>query len=450
MSTRPSHLLRRTLPSASLVPCFLLVIGVQVANAMQPDANKEPVARTAARTTFRGYHGPSKSDDPASTATAAGIMMPRGVGITTVIAEGIGASEEAALRDAFRAAVRQTLGSIIRSKTVVQNDTAVVDRIVTFSNGFVDDYRILATWSEAEFIHRKISADVRTRELSMQLRAEQATPSHDARGLWPEVVTRIERRKNAVELYRSIMENFPWGCLSVGTIGKPRVVELLDESAHVSPTTRIKIDSEAFGAIVSQLASALEVLAKESGVIESKIGKPSNLSRAQLEANFRSRFFNDDTPMPLARRKVTFSSVSTFTAGRDTISASINALPDKSGILFLLGNGRRWNWYFVKESIELPRSRRSVAMLFVDQNGKTVVKRTVGLGPVAPGISINDTAIDGKRFTTVFVAPYFLDHSGTGMLVSSLAGCSSVTIDGEIALTVDDFREIAEASSLLE
>ena len=57
-----------------------------------------------------------------------------------VIAEGVGDSHDNAIKDAFRNAVRQVVGVYVDSETLVKNDKLVDDKILTLSNGFINDY----------------------------------------------------------------------------------------------------------------------------------------------------------------------------------------------------------------------------------------------------------------------------------------------------------------------
>lgn len=428
------------------------IASVSSAQPSSGSAQKTPTrSRTDARTSMRELvtPAPTNDDDEAKFPP----VTPRGIGIASVVAEGVGSTADEALKDAFRAAVRQTLGSIVRSTTAVQDDVELINRITTFSRGFVEDYTILNTWAEAGFVHRKISAVVRTRELSMQVRAEKASVASNGRGLWPEVITKIERRKSAKAMFNDIMGDFPWSCLTAAPYGRPKVVQILDAAAQVSPTTRLAMDTSKLSIAMSDLSNALEALAQASGAIEARVVKPNPANYSRLESIFKSRFVNDNVPLPLAQRSVSFSSIHGFYAPDATIDSiykKLNSLPDKSGVLFLVGKARRWNWYFVRDSIDVPRPSKTLAITFRDASGGTVAKRTIGLGPATPGISSNESSLDGKRFMTVFISPYFLDHAGTGMKISHLAGCVALTLDGEVGMSADEFRRVEEVTAALE
>ena len=59
-----------------------------------------------------------------------------------VSVQGQGATRDDALRDAFRSAIEQAVGTLVDSQTLVKNYQVVSDEIYTKSQGFVQDYQI--------------------------------------------------------------------------------------------------------------------------------------------------------------------------------------------------------------------------------------------------------------------------------------------------------------------
>ena len=74
----------------------------------------------------------SAEDAPKASAESAGNIE--------VVAEGVGATPDEALKDAFRHAVRQAVGAVVDAETLVKNDEVIDDQILTYSNGFVKKY----------------------------------------------------------------------------------------------------------------------------------------------------------------------------------------------------------------------------------------------------------------------------------------------------------------------
>jgi len=56
---------------------------------------------------------------------------------------GIGTTLESAEKQALAAAIRQTVGAYIDSKTIIENEEVIQDRILSVSNAFVDRYEVV-------------------------------------------------------------------------------------------------------------------------------------------------------------------------------------------------------------------------------------------------------------------------------------------------------------------
>lgn len=54
-----------------------------------------------------------------------------------VVVEGVGADIESSRRDAYRMAVRHVLGALVDTKTLVETDRLITDKVVVFSAGLL-------------------------------------------------------------------------------------------------------------------------------------------------------------------------------------------------------------------------------------------------------------------------------------------------------------------------
>lgn len=393
--------------------------------------------RTTARTDARTEAPRVPPAAKGAAEPAAPPPAPRGLGVENVIAEGWGQSEEDALRDAFRAAIRQVIGATVSSRTVVEQDRLVIDRIVSYSDGFIDSYKILDTAYESGHVHRRILATVKKRDLGRHVLAELSSSSQDGRGLWPEVVTKIERRKSALALLHAILEGYPWNCVEVAIEGRPAILGDRDGAARLGPKLVARVDADRFRSVEERLRTALEGLAVASGTVSTKATRASGPPLAVLENIFRSSFLTAPTPAPLEAARVALGTIFVFGQAEGWPPRKLASVADKSGFLVIVGNGRRWTWYLIQEKLELPRSPKVAWIDFRDAAARTVTKRGVGLGPKLPGISVGESTVDGKKLTTVFLSPFFLDHAADGYAINMLAGCANVSVSGEVAIPVD-------------
>ena len=405
-------------------------------------------ARTKARTAARVPAMPEASQDGKPKEQVA--PAPRGIGIENVLAEGWGDNEEQALRDAFRNAIRQVLGAIVNAKTVVENDRLVLDRIVTFSDGFIEHYDILETSSKDGRVCRRIMASVRKRDLTMHLRAERDSASYDGRGLWPEAITKIEHRRSASELLKASLEDYPWICLDVAMKGLPKVLRTLDTAAYLEPTILLRLDINKFNDHKQTLCVALDALCVASGTITSRLEKLDGAPRAAVASQFEKHFFGKESSRPLAKQKIEFGQIFEMPCKQSELPKSIAELDDKGGKLFIVGDGRKWTWYLVQEKIDLLPKLKTACIKFRDKQDRVIAERAVGLGPIIPGLSVHGTQIDGKELSTVFFSPFFLHHEGSGYGVTMLVGSPGLTLHGEIGISVTDLEKIDHVNVELE
>ena len=80
----------------------------------------------------------------------------------SVVVDGVGADERAALIDASRAAVEQVAGTFIDSRTLVENAAVKLDQIYTKAKGFVTGTEILAKEQQGGLVHLRARIDVDT------------------------------------------------------------------------------------------------------------------------------------------------------------------------------------------------------------------------------------------------------------------------------------------------
>lgn len=450
---KPARSLRRAVPCAVTVAAVVSLVQPGRTAERPPSLKDFPPQpairqpRTTARTEART--APRPSAEGVASGAVSPPATPRGMGVANVVVEGWGESEDDALRDAFRAAVRTVIGSIVSAMTVVDQDRLVLDRVVTYSDGFVDSYEILDTTYEAGHVHRRIRATVRKRDLGRYVRQELSSSNIDGRGLWPEVITKIERRESAVSLFQAILQRFPWNCVDLALEGRPAVLGTADGHAKLGPKLVLRVDAEKFRAEEERIDAALRGLAVASGTVTTKASKATGPPLARLEPIFRSSFLRGPAPDPLTDLSMTLGAVFTFDRAEGWPPRKLAELPDKSGLLVFLGNGRQWNWYLIQETLVVPRSPKVAWVEFQDPAARTVTRRGVGLGPQAPGLSLAETTVHGRRLTTVFISPYFLDHAADGYVITRLAACSTVSISGEMRLSVDQIAEISSVTARL-
>ena len=89
--------------------------------------------------------------------------------IKKVAASGYGITQQLAIQDALRNALLQVVGAYISSSTLVRNATLVEDKILSYSNGFIDGYDVVSTIREDELFFSNLKVKVKEEKLNRKL-----------------------------------------------------------------------------------------------------------------------------------------------------------------------------------------------------------------------------------------------------------------------------------------
>lgn len=190
-----------------------------------------------------------------------------------VIAEGVGATADEAIKDAFRNAVRQVVGTVVDAETLVKNDEVIEDEVLTYSGGFIKGYEEVDGSKKVKGgLHRiKIKAQVERRSVIAKLKAANVTVKEvDGKGLFAKAVTQLDAEKDAASLLKKQFEGFPQSCITATIIGEPETVETTGEKATLKFTVQIEPDLKAYKAFADKLIPVLDKLAKDKGEFTAK------------------------------------------------------------------------------------------------------------------------------------------------------------------------------------
>ena len=90
------------------------------------------------------------------------VLLTSSAAAQQVVADGTGIDRDTALRDASRNAVEQVVGTLVDSRTLVQNAAVQLDEIYTKSQGFVTNIKLLSQTSQAGMVHVRAQIEVNT------------------------------------------------------------------------------------------------------------------------------------------------------------------------------------------------------------------------------------------------------------------------------------------------
>lgn len=194
-------------------------------------------------------------------------------GTDQVIGEGVGTSADEALKDAYRNAVRQTVGAVVDAETLVENDEVIDDKILTYSDGFIKSYEeIPGSKKFKNGLHRiRIKAQVERRSVIAKLQAANVTLKQlDGQGLFAEAMTQLDAEADAAKLLTKQFEGFPQSCVTAVVMGGPEIIEKSSREVKFKITVKIEPDLEAFKSFADKLVPILEKIASDRGEFTAK------------------------------------------------------------------------------------------------------------------------------------------------------------------------------------
>ncbi len=186
----------------------------------------------------------------------------------TVVSEGVGQTAEAAIKDAFRNAVRQVVGAVVDAETQIKNDELISDKVLTYSDGFIKRYEELGgSKNESGGLHRiRIKAEVEKSVLLEKLKSSNVyTKPVDGKGLFAETVSKLDAEKEAKAIVLKQFEGFPQSCITATVVGEPSVVEKDDVSATVEIIVQIEANLDSYKEFSKKLRATLDKMTKTKG-----------------------------------------------------------------------------------------------------------------------------------------------------------------------------------------
>ena len=219
---------------------------------------------------------PERDENPFATETASGIIgNESAANMQTVEAEGVGLSPSAALKDAFREAVRQVVGTVVDGQTLVENDELIEDKVLTYSDGFVKKYEKLGERSADGLIRVKIRADVEQRSLVMKLEAANISVKRmEGKSLFAETITQLDAEKNATALLKKALGDLP----ALLTAENEDAPEYDRQASEVVLNISVGVDEKAYQAFAERLGNLLKKirLTEDSLLIKATSAKNNN------------------------------------------------------------------------------------------------------------------------------------------------------------------------------
>jgi hypothetical protein len=361
-------------------------------------------------------------------------------GTRQVVVDGVGATAEEALNDCFRKAVSVIIGTIINAETEVANDRVVRDHILTFTDGFVDSFEEIGEARiEDGLVHRRIVATVGRESLLVACgRADSA--SVDASGLYPEVMTKLERRRNALALLRKTLDMLPGSLLRI-EVARPCTEKLEDTATAFGLELVIRVDSQKYEAFQDRMSKILPCLSRQNGTVEAYSSPNVQAWGPHRQELLRKKFLNvaGRSPGDMCVVDVQFADIENLSMTATPGVSDDNSLPTgQKGASLFIKEASQWRWFDLDESVDFSPMMETIVVAFRDSAGKEVQTTNLSLGPWVPGFAVPPPDNAGVAQRKVFMSPLFLYCSNSSDCSSpNIIAAGSVTVRGGVTLEND-------------
>ena len=210
-----------------------------------------------------------------------GVMLAHGLAgesgdTITVIVTGVGKDADSALKNAYRGAVEQAVGTIVDTETLIKNGDMLSDKILSFSAGFVQTYQQLGESKviDGGLVSIRISAEVKRNELDAQLRrAGVLRIAIDGKSLFAEANTREALRGDGIAWLAKMVEDLPKNVLETSLSAQPRYDV---DSKKVVIGVSVKIDPRKYDAFTGDFADMLLQLGAKKSQTSFELGGKDN------------------------------------------------------------------------------------------------------------------------------------------------------------------------------
>lgn len=185
-----------------------------------------------------------------------------------VVSDGSGKSEDEALKESFRNAVSQVVGTLVDSELIIQNDRIIEEKLLTYSNGFIKTYEMVSsTVDKSTGLHRvKIRAEVRKQNVIAELKSSNITVNEiDGEGLFSEIITKMEAEKKAFDLFERQFMDIPDQLIKATNIGQPREINKSENNVRLELLIKVEPNVERFIDFSNKLIETISPMAKSNG-----------------------------------------------------------------------------------------------------------------------------------------------------------------------------------------
>ena len=155
--------------------------------------------------------------------------------LVKVQGRGVGATKDAALKDAYRDAIERAVGLYVDAEQMVKNDELVSDQILTQSNAYIEKYDVVKESESDGLFTMRILATVRktalTKKLGDVMPKQSVNLGNDAANFHAQIITKEKRNVDAVALLQNALKDVkPISQMMTFTLAETKMIPLKTQS----------------------------------------------------------------------------------------------------------------------------------------------------------------------------------------------------------------------------
>jgi hypothetical protein len=186
-----------------------------------------------------------------------------------VEATGYGNTKEDALKSAFSDAVSQYIGVLVDSKSITKNGKLIEDKILTFSNGYIKDYKVLKSFQKVGLWQVTINALVKEQDVMDKIIKEKISSKDikNSNQRYAKLVSQINTKFQAENILKDTFKDLmSWETTKI--YNTPKITEFeIDEDGATRRFVPVKIyvQNTFNEAVYTKITSQLQSLFKKLG-----------------------------------------------------------------------------------------------------------------------------------------------------------------------------------------
>ena len=382
-----------------------------------------------------------------------------------VLSKGFGTTVDLATQNALSQAVREAVGALVDEETLIKNDELIEEKILTFSNGIVQDYKIVKEprKNAQGLIEITIKATVKSNLLKKKLEEAKIVQGTVENGeeVWrnamAQIVTEAQRKENSIEVIKKLFNSIkPEQFLNVklvdtaGGVNENAKLDIKantqEKTATISINAVIEIDNEKyFRELFPYVKQTLDYVCEEKydslamslGQDKLSIGKNELGCCVLWEPGYR--------PGEWKKRKKD---------GTFYVYLQTNKRPSRTQIIFTeyVLTVDRNSWKEMTDVFRSINNKLSLVLSLYDKDKETILQKEVLINSYKSGVKLNyytsgvdilngkNNCILVERLREIFILPMIASGGGIGEYNFTCSDCFPVSIQFNVSL--DDVKDI--------